>query len=180
MKRFLKSFLKFIAIFSFVTILFYTIVFSQLKGTFEYQPNILSYEHLVFDVAESAVFNFCGILRIYLGLKFIKKVIGKELRIYQKALAGVAFFTVGYLSSRVGPAFFIGMICDTAGGYLLDFIIKAYGAENELTSNMKLIFCLMMLCISSIVFAFMCYDACEKIYIKNKNKDEALESAEEE
>lgn len=119
MKRFLKSFLKFIAIFSFVTILFYTIVFSQLKGTFEYQPNILSYEHLVFDVAESAVFNFCGILRIYLGLKFIKKVIGKELRIYQKALAGVAFFTVGYLSSRVGPAFFIGMICDTAGGYLL-------------------------------------------------------------
>lgn len=105
---------------------------------------------------------------------------GKELRIYQKALAGVAFFTVGYLSSRVGPAFYIGMICNTAGDYLLDFIIKAYGAENELTGNMELIFCLMMLCISSIAFALMCYDAGEKIYIKFKNKDEALESAEEE
>ena len=45
---------------------------------------------------------------------------------------------------------------------------------------MELIFCLMMLCISSIAFALMCYDAGEKIYIKNKNKDEALESAEEE
>lgn len=73
MKRFLMPTLKFILIFSFITITFYTIVFSQLRGTFEYQPNALSYEHLVFDVANSAVFNFCGILRIYLGLKFIKK-----------------------------------------------------------------------------------------------------------
>lgn len=180
MKRFLMPTLKFILIFSFITITFYTIVFSQLRGTFEYQPNALSYEHLVFDVANSAVFNFCGILRIYLGLKFIKKVMGKELRIYQKALAGAVFFVVGYLSSRVGPAFYIGMICNAAGDYLLDFIIKAYGAENELTGNMELIFCLMMLCISSIAFALMCYDAGEKIYIKYKNKDEALESAEEE
>lgn len=180
MKGFFKKAFKVIAIFSFVTVTFYIIVFIQLKGTFEYQPNILSYEHLVFDIAESVVFNFCGILRIYLGLKFIKKVMGKELLIYQKALAGAVFFVVGYLSSRVGPAFYIGMICNTAGDYLLDFIIKAYGAENELTGNMELIFCLMMLCISSIVFAFMCYDAGEKIYIKHKNKDEELEGAEEE
>ncbi len=179
MKKFLIPALKFILIFSFISVTFYTIVFSQIKLSFKY-PGSLSYEHHVFDVAESAVFNFCGILRVYLGLRFIKKVIGKDLRIYQKALAGAAFFTVGYLSSRVGPAFYIGMICNTAGEHLLDFIIKAYGAQNELTGNMELIFCLMMLCISSIVFAFMCYDAGEKIYIKHKNKDEELKSAEEE
>lgn len=178
MKGFFKKAFKFIAIFSFVTIMFYTIVFSQLKGTFEYQPNILSYEHLVFDIAYDAVFNFCGILRIYLGLKFIKKVMGKELRIYQKALAGAVLFVIGYLSSRVGPAFYIGMICNTAGEYFLNCLIKAYGAENELTGNMELAFCLMMLCISSVAFALMCYDTGEKIYIKNRNK--VLESSKEE
>lgn len=176
MKKYFKRAFKFIAIFSFLTVTFYITVFSQIKLSF-YYPNSLSYEHHVYYVAESAVFNFCGILRIYLGLRFIKKVMGKELRVYQKALAGAVLFVVGYLSSRVGPAFYIGMICNTAGDYLLNCLINAYGAENELTGNMKLIFCLMMLCISSITFALMCYDAGEKIYIKNRKK--ALESSEE-
>lgn len=176
MKKFFKSFLKYIAIFSFVTVTFYITVFSQIKLSF-YYPNSLSYEHHVYYVAESAVFNFCGIFYAYLGLRFIRKVMGKELRVYKKALAGAAFFAVGYISSRVGPSFYIGMICNTAGDYLLNCLINAYGAENELTGNMKLIFCLMMLCISSVTFALMCYDAGENFYIKNKNK--ALESSEE-
>lgn len=183
MKNFFVSLLKFVAIFSFVTVTFYIIVFSQIKLSF-YYPNSLSYEHHVFYVAESAAFNFCGIFCVYLGLRFIKKVIGVELRVYQKTLAGAALFIVGYLSSRVGPAFYIGMICNTVGDYLLDCVINAYGAENELTGNMKLIFCLMMLCISSITFALICYDAGEKFYIKYKNteseRSEQLESSEKE
>lgn len=180
MKKFLKGALKFIAIFSFVTVTFYIIVFSQIKLSF-YYPNSLSYEHHVFYVAESAVFNFCGIFHAYLGLRFIKRVLVKELRVYQKALAGVILFAVGYLSSRVGPAFFIGMICNTAGDYLLNCVINAYGAENELTGNMKLIFCLMMICISSITFALMCYDAAENYYtgarVKAKRENEQLQES---
>lgn len=90
MKKFFKSFLKYIAIFSFVTVTFYITVFSQIKLSF-YYPNSLSYEHHVYYVAESAVFNFCGIFYAYLGLRFIRKVMGKELRVYKKALAGQPF-----------------------------------------------------------------------------------------
>lgn len=175
MKKFLKGALKFIGIYSAVTLVFYIIILRIMQWKYT------TYEQFSLDALEQEVYVFCGIFYAYLGLRFIKKVMKKDLRIYYKMPIGIAFWAFGYLSTLIFPACAVFSLCDMAGYYLLEFGISVFGAEFELSSNANLFLAFLLLCISSVVFALMCYDAAENYYTgayaKAKRENEQIQES---